>query len=112
MVSEEAYEQVRVPQSPHVLMDFVDPRSPGGLDLVPHSCDVMDWVLHSLSVDPIEQGWALHNCDVMDWGLQRLLVDMEGPADLPSWDGDWAPQNCAGVDSDQGTLGSEQGYWE
>ena len=93
-------------------MDFVDPRSPGGLDLVPHSCDVMDWDLRSLSVGLIEQGLAHRSYGVMDWDLQRLSVDMEGPADLPSWDGDWAPQNCAGVDSDQGTLGSVQSYWE
>ena len=51
---------------------FVDPQNPGGLDLVPHSYGVMDWDLHSLSVDPIEQGWALHSCDVMDWDLRRL----------------------------------------
>ena len=72
VVSEEACELVRVPQNPHVLMGFVDPQSPGGLDLVPHSYGVMDWDLHSLSVDPIEQGWALHSCDVMDWDLRRL----------------------------------------
>ena len=112
VVSEEAYEQVRVPQNPHVLMDFVDPRNPGGLDLVPHSCDGMDWDLRSLLVDPIEQGLAHRSYVGMDWDLRRLSVGMEGLADLLSLDVDWDPQNCAAVDWDQGIPGSEQGYWK
>ena len=110
--SEEACEQVRALQSPRVLMGFVGPQSPGGLDLVHHNCDGMDWDLRSLSVGPIEQGLVLHNCDAMGWDLRSLLVGLEDPVDLLSWGGDWAPQNCAAVDSDQGSLGSEQGYWE
>ena len=109
--SEEACEgEVRVPQSPHVLMGCVGPQTPGGLDLGPHSCGVMGWDLRSLSVGPVEQGLALHSYDVvMDWDLQSLSVVL---VDLLSLDGDWVPQNCAAVDLDQGTLGSEQGYCE
>ena len=109
--SEEACEgEVRVLQSHHVLMGFVGLQNPGGLDLV-HGCSCgLGWDLRSLSAGPIEQGLALHSYDaVMDWDLQSLSV---GPVDLLSWGGDWVPQNCAAVDSDQGSLGSEQGYWE
>ena len=88
--------EVRVPQSPL-----------GGLDLVPHR--EMGWDLHSLSVGPIEQGLVLQSYDVMDWDLRSLSV---GPVDLLIEGGDWALQNCAAVDLDQGTLGSEQGYWK
>ena len=38
-------------------------------------------------------------------------MDLEDPADLLSLGGDWDPQNCEGVDLDQGTQGSGQGYW-
>ena len=81
--SEEACEgEVRAPQSPHGLMDFVGLQTPGGRDLV-HGCSCgLGWDLRSLSVGPIEQGLALQSYDVvMDWDLQSLLV---GPVDLPS----------------------------
>ena len=39
-------------------------------------------------------------------------MDLEDPADLLSLGGGLDPQNCAGVDLDQGTQGWEQGYWE
>ena len=109
--SEEACEgEVRAPQSPHGLMDFVGLQTPGGRDLV-HGCSCgLGWDLRSLSVGQIERGLALHSYDVVtDWDLRSLSVD---PVDLLSWGGDWVPQNCADVDSVRGTLGSEQGYWE
>ena len=100
----------RVPQSPRVLMDFVGLQIPGGPDLVRGCSCGLGWDLRSLSVGPIERGLALHSYDVVtDWDPRSLSV---GPVDLLSWGGDWVPQNCADVDSDRGTLGSEQGYWE